>query len=376
MVERKILFDGWSLVHQPLSPAAIHLLAVLDRLPEEAHAILVLPGKTIHHLPGNLEIRVLPNEPGSAKQLLWEQWMLPRLAKKYEVNIVHLCSLSAALFQTCPTVFSAVGYPSNLYSTWLLKDVEAQARGVGVVERFRKALAYGGLARVNGLIWPSDLPKSSDNLPVMFIPPFVHSKFTEDDKPVHPPELDVLNLPEYFVLYHGPDRSADLERLCESWRWAAGTIGSDFPLILVGLNPQAQQIMPALAVKIGIEKTIRILPYLSLESLVFLYRQCSALFHPATVSPWGNSLRLALACAKPVVAPETPHTDALIGPAGYLVPRVSANTALMRAFGAALISVVTNEELSEQLASSARRRTTGWNLAYSQQCLLELYRKF
>ena len=43
-------------------------------------------------------------------------------------------------------------------------------------------------------------------------------------------QLNTLELPETFILYHGPFEMTNLEQLVESWKWAADAIGDNYPL--------------------------------------------------------------------------------------------------------------------------------------------------
>ncbi len=88
-----------------------------------------------------------------------------------------------------------------------------------------------------------------------------------------------------------------------------------------------------------------ILPPLIPPEIPALYRRASALFHPAPVTPWGGPVRHALASGAPVVALETGLSSAMVGPAAYLVPGEDD-----RAMGAALITVIVEDEVREQLS--------------------------
>jgi glycosyltransferase involved in cell wall biosynthesis len=169
-------------------------------------------------------------------------------------------------------------------------------------------------------------------------------------------------------LYHGPGRSGELRRLLETWSWAAGSVGEYYPLILVGLDDAQRSSLGQLAQEYGLEGTIRSLPSLPPSLLAAVYRGCSVLLHPGPVSPWGDPLRLALASGLPVVAAESPLADALVGPAGYLAPAGDPRT-----LGAALITVLVEDELASRLSQAARQRAAAWKLDLFPERLLETY---
>jgi glycosyltransferase involved in cell wall biosynthesis len=161
-----------------------------------------------------------------------------------------------------------------------------------------------------------------------------------------------------------------LHRLLEAWNWAAGPIGENYPLLLAGLADPERDFFIKWAAAAELGDTFRVLPPLSPAALAGLFRNCSAVFHPAPASPWSGAIRHALASAKPLVALETPLTSALVGPAAYLVPAGEP-----RALGAAIITVIVEELLAEQLSGAATRRAAAWDRREFGQQLVSLYQE-
>jgi glycosyltransferase involved in cell wall biosynthesis len=159
-----------------------------------------------------------------------------------------------------------------------------------------------------------------------------------------------LDLPETYILYHGPSAAEDLQRLLSSWSWAAGPIGENYPLIVVGA---AGRLLETLLREYGLAGSVRPVPDLPVSSLAALYQGCSLLFHPAPLPAWGDPVRMALACGKPVVALESRRSAALVGPAAYLAPSDLGG----RSLGAALLSVIVDDSLYARLSETARLRS-------------------
>jgi glycosyltransferase involved in cell wall biosynthesis len=179
--------------------------------------------------------------------------------------------------------------------------------------------------------------------------------------------LTELEIPETYVLYHGPQAERDLRRLFTAWSWAAGPVGDQYPLLLVG--PGSPH-LAGLVEEFNLGDSVRSIPAVHLPALAALYRGCRALFHPAPLPAWGDPVRMALACGKPVVALESPRADALVGPAAYLAVAEPGE----RLLGSALISVIVEESLADRLSQAAQQRQAGWDsLAYSR-ALGEVYR--
>ena len=366
----KILYDGWSLVHQPNSPAALHLLTLLAAHPAEFPAWVGLPGEAFHPLPPGVETLRQAEPDTDWGRLGWEQRTLPALAGRTGADLVHLVGSSPALFGSRRTLVSPASFAGA--------GLPAGRRRPGFAARLGESLSLGSLGRVNAWLWPADLPFDLAGRRVHRLPPAVHPYFQcaleahcpapSDERP-----LDGLDLPETYLLVHGPGDEPALRCLLDAWSWAAGSIGAYFPLVLVGLDRADQDRLAALLAEYQLTGTAIPLPRLSLTTLAALYRRCSALFHPAHISPWGDPVRLALACGKPVVALESERAAALVGPAGYLVPANADYPAMSRALGAALITVVVEESLAEKLAEAAGRQAASWQFDLFKKSLREFY---
>jgi glycosyltransferase involved in cell wall biosynthesis len=369
----KILYDGWSLVHQPSSPAALHLLTLLAAHPAEFPAWVGLPGEPFHPLPPGVEAALQPVPDTDWGRLGWEQRILPVLAGRLDAGLLHLVGGSPALFGSRRTLFSPAGF-SGISSP-------APLRRPGFASRLRESFALGGLARAGAWLWPSDLPLGQIGMPVHHLQPAIHLNFrpaseTHNLAPTVKRLRQDLNLPETYLLAHPSTDEPALRRLLDGWSWAAGSIGAYCPLVITGLDRASQDRLAALLAEYQLTGTALPLPPLSLPALAAVYQGCSALFHPLHLSPWGDPVRLALACGIPVVSLESEQTAALVGPGGYLIPGGEAYPALCRALGAALITVVVEESLAKALAEAARRQAAAWQWAPFVDGLRECYAVF
>ena len=351
----RVLYDGWPLVYQPESPAALHLLALLENLPGEVEPVVALPSPPPEWLPDRLQLHILQTGRGTPGRLRWEQRSLPGIFNRVGASLLHLASPNPPLFGPPAVVSPTVN---------IVSDRHGQLAG-----RLREALSVGGMARLKGLVWPADLPPPGTDLTVFPLPPIIPAVFQPGSSRAMQ-AVSALDLPETFVLYHGPQSETALRRLLQAWTWAAGPIGQYYPLLVAGLEKAGRLALEGLCVEYGVSDTVRALDPLSPPQLALVYRECTALFHPAAISPWGGSVRFALACGRPVVALEDSLTDALVGPAGYLVPSGQAS-----GLGAALITVIVEQVVAEQLSRAARQRSAAWDASGFRQALLAAYRQ-
>jgi hypothetical protein len=356
-----VLYDGWSLVYQPLSPAAIHLLALLDHCPPEVQPLLALPGKTPDWLPEGITCHVEPAPDTPWGRLQWEQHRLPILAVRLGARLLHLVSEYSPLFGLVPALISPTGFGVGQPGATSAGDP------IGFAGRLRQAVANGGLMRAAGVLWPEGLPSPVGPLvsPQIFrLLPLLPPGFADADHPLH----EMADLPETFILYHGPGDNDSLRRALEAWRWAAGAIGEAFPLLMLGLNGDEQARLNSLQKEYGLGKTVWPAPLLAPVRLPEVYARCSALFHPGLLPPWGGPVELALYSGRPVVATDSPLTSAQVGPAGYLAPAGEA-----RLLGAALTTVAVEESVAESLAQAARQRAVMPATSQTSAALLAAY---
>ena len=344
-----IFFDGWPLIHAPDSPAGLHLLALLERLPPTAQGTLALPDVEPDWLSALLDdlpcrIVVLRHKESIKNtewgQLAWEQRVLPEAVRRNGAVSLYTSGDGVSLFARGDINFSPAVFPD-------------EDRPRGFTARFRQALGRGGMAQARTL-WPADLPPLAGT---QTYPPFTSRVFQ-----THHPDDDLrslngqeMKLPENFVLYHGPGSQIALNRLLASWTWAAGPVGQAYPLVVAGLDETARKRFEQLTREFNVSSSVLTMPNLPPHSTAALYQRCTVLFHPTKPAPWGDPLLNALASGKPVVSIDCPEADQRLGPAAYLAPAGDS-----RALGAALLSVVVEESVSELLSSESVKRMLAW----------------
>lgn len=351
---RRILYDGWALACQPNQPAALHLVELLNHCPEDFIPVLALPGELPDPaaIPARVQQVMQPVVDTPAGRLRWEQRMLVQAADQTQAALVHLTTSTPSLWGGPPIVISPAGF-----------ELSMLRRSSSLPARLREALSKGAEHRVRAVFWPEDLPVPAVAAPVWRLPGLVSPDFN----PVEPPDastLAALDMPETYLLYHGPQEPWHLERLMAVWSWAAGSIGELFPLAILGFGSggQSQRLLAQVRTH-QMERFVKILPDVSTAAVASIYRGSAGLLHFGEVAAWGGPVRYALACGKPVVADETERADALVGSAGYLFPHQEA-----RRMGAALLTIVVNDDVAQGLHDAARTQAAKWQSAnFSQQ---------
>jgi hypothetical protein len=368
----KVLYDGWPLIYKPNSPASLHLLALLAHSPEEVEPVVALPGDAPSWFPAEVltSIKFSPNTSGG--RLKWEQSTLPGLIQDLDSDILHVTSFYSPLLTKFACVLSPADWEGSSGS-----DNEAgfdhgrPPQAPGIWDRIRQAMGAGGMSRSSALFWPEDLPLPGQEFrsgPVILLPPIALPGFYQAE--MDPQYQEAPELPDTYILFHGPANPPVLRRLLDSWSWVSGPLGEYYPLVLLGLSRAEQLQLTELLKTYKTGGTIQVLPQVSPYAIPAIYRKSSVIFHPAPVSIWGSPVRLALLSEQPLVACESPRTEAMVGEAAYLRPAGDPRT-----LGAALITLIVEETVSEKLSQAARDRSAAWKLSTFRVRLLDGYQR-
>ncbi len=365
-----MLYDGWDLAYHPNSPAAVHLLTLLECHPPEIQALVGLPADSFHPLPAFTEQVRIPLRDEPKSRLVWEQRILPRVCHEQKADVIHTFSWPA-LFAQCSSVRSQVlPIPASV-------PAYARPRRPDFSNRLRESLGAGGLRRLWMNFWPHDLaavlPADAPGRSLRLLPAVVHPVFSAHSPKGEDSPISALRLPETFIFSHHTGDHRELHALLSSWSWAAAAIGADTPLVAAGLDSKGKLDFEVTARQLGEQESVIGLGPLTIEQLAALYRLCSAVFHPGAISPWSNSLRNALACAKPFVGLDSPWSDSLAGPAAYLVSQTGSAEQVSRALGAALISIIVEPSIAEALIQKAQKRGPNHNQKSFTYALGEAY---
>lgn len=371
-----VVYDGWSICYAPNSPAALHLLTLLDARPPAIEPIVLLPAHPPEWFPSEIETRLQPTPNTSTAHLFWEQRTIPKVARQVGARLIHLTSPTPALFTPVPSIISPAGfgrYEQDTQETLSLLGYEPffhpdSARSFS--ERLRHSIAAGALGQIAALCWPADLPYLYKNkLPtsVRQIPPSVHPAFLTPQ--TRTSLINANNLPEEYFLYHGPGDPSTLQVLFSAWSWVAAALGDTCRLCVLGLEDAQHQVGKQIT-EYDLEDDVKVLPVLSPQELAGVYQGSSGIFHPAPTSIWEGPLRLALSCGKPIVAAQTDLAEGLVGPAAYLVNRLDT-----RGMGAAIISILVEDSHAAELSQAAQERSAGWQPAYFQEQVSLVYQQ-
>jgi len=366
----RIVLNGW-FIDQPHTGSGQYTRQLLKHLPQAApqhEYALVVPHKgsfKIHDITADTDLPALISDlqrPASHfRKLLFEQSIMPRAARAYEADVLHVPYWAPPLRSSMPIVVTIHD---------IIPLILPQYRGGPLVRAYTQLVSAA--ARGATVILTDSDASRGDIVRHVRIPAervrtiylAADPKFTD-----HPDPLDTAalrrnyDLPEEYVLYLGGfDARKNVETLLQVYTWAQDVLGEDYPLVIAGGLPERHDAFfhdpRVIAQQIEVEAAIRCIGRVAEEDKVALYQQARAFLYPTLYEGFGLPALEALACGVPVIGSNASSVPEIVGAAGILVDPRDA-----RAMAGALIAVCTEDPLHAELSERALRQAEKFSWA-------------
>ncbi len=318
-----IAVDGSPLIDRPNSPTSLHFVEWLSALHGAgADVTLLTPPGELPPIPIEISAQAVVLKEGTWSRMRFEQRDLPRAAGELNADLLLVGEGHAPLVSPCP--IATVSSFARSHKSQSLATKLALAAGIA------------GSRGANVRLFPGDLSHPSDRTEYA---PFVAQAFK--DSPQEKGE-------EYVVCY-GFNRK-DIPLILSAWTFVDGSLGDTVSLTFLGADPTFTSQIRSTAVELGIETSVRTQSEVTYDDLPGLYGGAAAYLGTEFAAD-GQPLRWALAAGVPVVGLKTPNFESVLGGAAYLVPPGDS-----RSLGAACLTVLIQERVSEPLREKGRER--------------------
>ena len=183
------------------------------------------------------------------------------------------------------------------------------------------------------------------------------------------------DLPDRFVLYlSGFDIRKQLNRALLAYTYVGPSEGEDAPLVIAGREPAwGTRMFPDMrqyARDLKIEDYVRWIGYVDEADKPSLYRLASVFVYSSIYEGFGLPVLEAMASGTPVVACDIPVVQEVAGDAAYLVEQDNE-----RQMGAAILSLLLQEPLREQLIQRGLSQTTRFSYRKTARETLSVYER-
>lgn len=356
----RIVLNGW-FIDQPHTGSGQYTLHLLKHLPHVApqyEYALVVPHKNsfqIIDITADTDFQLLAanvQRPHSDfRKLLFEQSIMPRAARAYEAEVLHVPYWAPPLRSSMPIVVTIHD---------IIPLILPPYRGGPLVRVYTQLVAAA--ARGATLILTDSQASRSDIMQHLRLPADrVRAIYLAAD-PAFSAHADPIgtaalrrnyDLPEEYVLYLGGfDARKNIETLLQVYTWAQDVLGESYPLVVAGSLPDRHDAFfhdpRVIARQIGVEPVVRFIGRVAEEDKVALYQQARAFLYPTQYEGFGLPALEALACGVPVIGSNASAVPEIVGAAGALVDPQDA-----RAMAGALIAACTEDPLHDELSERA-----------------------
>ncbi len=359
----RVILNGWFIdqLYTGSGQYTRQLLYQLPRIAPQHDYALIVPHRDsfqIVDIDAKTDLAAITssvNRPASNyRKILFEQDNVPRAARAYHADVLHVPYWAPPLRSPVPIVVTIHD---------IIPLVLREYRGGPLVR------AYTGLisAAVQGatLILTDSVVSRNDIITRLHVPAdrvrtiylAVEPKFTDRVDPIDYAALRKNHdLPEDYVLYLGGfDARKNIEAALQTYTWAQQTLGESFPLVIAGKLPDRHDGFfhdpRVIARQIEVENVVRFIGAVPEEDKVALYQQARAFLYPSLYEGFGLPALEALACGVPVVGSNASSIPEIVGDAGMLVDPHDA-----RAMAGALIPVCMEDSLHDELGERALKQ--------------------
>ena len=270
---------------------------------------------------GNFKIRITPNY----SYPLWEQFYLPRLAKKEGVDLLHCTSNTAPVVSSTPllltlhdiiyiekTSFAGTAYQNfgNLYRKFVVPRVIDQCRSIITVSAYEKAKIVERLSI------------EQDRVEVVYNA--INKSFKKiSDESLLAATREKYKLPPRFMLHFGNTApKKNTLGVIEAFAKYCAENDRPLPLVITDCSPDYVEQLVDKVDKINSSQVLSrlvVLDHIPFTELPSLYNCASLFLYPSLRESFGMPILEAMACGVPVITSDTSSMPEVSQGAAWLV---------------------------------------------------------
>lgn len=307
---------------------------------------------------------------------IWEQWYLPKMVKKYNLDILHCTSNTApltikkGLVTTIHDIIYLEGIDlkkgtwyqrfGNIYRKLVVPFVFKNSQKVITVSEFEKKRMddyfYNNSNKNNSKIitvynGKSDYFKTLDNQDV-------HQYFSHK------------NIPENFILFLGnSDPKKNTLGLIKAYKIFCQKVNNPPQLVMPDLGEEVFNKFISEAQAEEIKDKIFLLPYIPNNELPYYYNKAMFFVYPSIRESFGIPLIEAMACGVPVISSNTSCLPEIAGDAALFCDPFDSNDMAEK-----MIELFVNENLRKQLVNKGQQQHLKFSWEKNAQQSLEIYK--
>ena len=289
------------------------------------------------------------------QRILWEQSLLPLLARRDRLDVLHAPVNISALLPTAPTVvtvhdLSFLRFPQRFvpakrhYQTVFTRATVAQARRVIAVSQSTK----------DDLVRLLRVPEEKISVVYEGVDEAFHPRSAQDVEAFR----QRLDLPEHFLLHVGSlEPRKNLPLLIRAYHRLRQRGVTDWPLILAGAKGWLYDDIFRQVQELGLGDAVRLPGFVLYEELPLWYNAADLFVYPSQYEGFGLPAVEAMACGTPVVVSAASSLPEVVGSAGLIVDCAHDEGPLAEA----LERMITQPELRERYKTAGLERAKAFS---------------
>lgn len=265
-------------------------------------------------MPQNDQVEASVFETRGYRFSTWEQWSLPRAARRINADVLHAPATTAPWWQPVPTVVTLhdtipwqqedEAFPSGFYRDRLLPAAYHRAAAIITVsDTSRRDI----LAR-----WP--LLKTKLHV----IPNGVDERYFDAEPDRRPIEIGGRTVSEPYVLYvGGADPRKRLNWALQTW-WSGPSAGAT-TMVVCGVEPGAHDAIRKMVPR-HVQQRLVLAPFIDEADMPRLYMRATAVLYPTLYEGFGLPVVEAHAVGTPILFSDVGSLSELKGPSAVVLP--------------------------------------------------------
>lgn len=374
----KIAIEGQRLFRKKkhgMDMVALELINELQKLDHDnEYVVFVKPDEDMDTLKETENFKIVQLSGGPYPT--WEQFALPKAAKKYGCDILHCTSNTAPVNPGMPLVVTLhdIIYLEGISifkkgGTWYQKFGNMYRRYVvpAVVKKSDKIITVSKFER-NRINEFFGFPESDDRLVAVYNGVSEHFAPVKDKNELKRVK-EKYKLPDNFFFFLGnTDPKKNTPGTLKAFSNYVKQTGEDVYLVM--LDYEHQELTKILS-DIGdpdLINRIVLTGYVINTDLPSIYNLCSVFVYPSLRESFGIPMLEAMRCGTPVITSNTSSMPEVSGNAAYIIDPFKPDEITN-----AMIEIVNNQDLRKELVEKGLKQAEKFSWANMAKEVLELY---
>jgi glycosyltransferase involved in cell wall biosynthesis len=302
------------------------------------------------------------------KRILWEQVSFPRLAKSYQLDLLHCLHYTMPLAYRGRVVVTFHDMTFFLFPKFHTLPKRYFFRFF-IRRSTRKAVA---------LIADSESTRQ-DAIRLVGLPPekifTVRLGVTQEFRHVQDPFIldqarQKYHLPQHFLLFVGMlEPRKNLPSLLQAYASIASQV-QDYQMVIVGRKGWMAEDIQDHARKLGISNRVHFTGYVEQEDLPLIYNMAQVFIYPSVYEGFGLPVLESMACGTPVITYNVSSMPEIVGDSGVLLSQYDTGT-----LAEALLELINHPDKRQHLSTNGLKRASIFTWDQTAEKTIEIYRR-